>query len=194
MNKLEFNALLSGLGPVAADAYSQEMAESYPEIVAPSIQYKLCAASDYRTAEAWPNTSAFKDGYGGWSWEDIYHKAKYSPEKFVIAVSSNGVFGGLFSGKLLANEVELQFVQRDIRCDSLKGFMIPASITYGAILGQAMGCGVLTVCEPAPELVERYRISMKGDVEFTSGLKGIVARMSVTVDEVLSPTNRSIGG
>ncbi|NYU08089.1 hypothetical protein A8O28_04500 [Enterobacteriaceae bacterium CCUG 67584] len=187
MNKLEFNALISGLGPVAADAYSQEMAESYPEIVAPSLQYTLCSKQNYMVAENWPNTSAFKDGYGGWSWEDIYHRAKYSTEKFIVAVSSNGVFGGLFSGKLLADEVELQFVQRDIRCDSLKGFMIPASITYGAILGQAMGRGVLTICEPAPELVERYRRSMKGEVGYKLGQKGAIASMSVKVDEVLTP-------
>ena len=55
------------------------------------------------------------------------------------------MLGGLFSGKLLATEVKLEFVQRDVGCHSLKGFMIPAAITYSAILGLVMGRGVLSV-------------------------------------------------
>lgn len=188
MNKLEFNGLLSDIGPLAADAYSQEMTVLFPGTVLPVLSFEVCNVQHYGKAESWPDTSAQKDGYGGWSWEEIYHKSKYSPEKFVIAVSSNGVFSGLFSGKLLETEVELQFVQRDIRCNSLKGFMIPASITYSAILGQVMGRDVLSVCEPAPDIVERYTESMKGDVTFTFGQKGEVIRMSVPVDEIVSPS------
>lgn len=188
MNKLEFNGLLSDIGPLAADAYSQEMTVLFPGTVLPVLSFEVCNVQHYVKAESWPDTSAQKDGYGGWSWEEIYHKSKYSPEKFVIAVSSNGVFSGLFSGKLLETEVELQFVQRDIRFNSLKGFMIPASITYSAILGQVMGRDVLSVCEPAPDIVERYTESMKGDVTFTFGQKGEVIRMSVPVDEVVSPS------
>ncbi|ROR03372.1 hypothetical protein EC836_1161 [Erwinia sp. JUb26] len=188
MNKLEFNGLLSDIGPLAADAYSQEMTVLFPGTILPVLSFEVCKVQHYGKAGSWPDTSAQKDGYGGWSWEEIYHKSKYSPEKFVIAVSSNGVFSGLFSGKLLETEVELQFVQRDIRCNSLKGFMIPASITYSAILGQVMGRDVLSVCEPAPDIVERYTESMKGDVTFTFGQKGEVIRMSVPVDEVVSPS------
>ncbi|MBS5775786.1 MAG: hypothetical protein KHW84_22560 [Enterobacter cloacae] len=188
MNKPEFNSVLSEIGPLAADAYSQEMTELFPGIVLPALSFEVCDVQHYSKAESWPDTSAQKDGYGGWSWEDIYHKSKYSPEKFVIAVSSNGVFGGLFSGKLLATEVELQFVQRDTRCKSLKGFMIPASVTYSAILGQVMGRVVLSVCEPAPDIVQRYAESMKGDVTLTTGQKGEVIKMSVLVDEVVSPS------
>ncbi|EPY4184471.1 TPA: hypothetical protein ACGE8U_005289 [Klebsiella pneumoniae] len=188
MNKLEFNGLLSDIGPLAADAYSQEMTVLFPGTVLPVLSFEVCNVQHYSKAESWPDTSAQKDGYGGWSWEDIYHKSKYSPEKFVIAVSSNGVFGGLFSGKLLATEIELRFVQRDTRCNSLKGFMIPASITYSAILGQVMGRDVLSVCEPAPDIVERYTKSMKGNVTFTFGQKGEVTKMSVPVDEVVSPS------
>lgn len=187
MNKLEFNAHLSLIGPAAAEAYSQNMMGNFPDIVLPSLQFNLCSVQDYRAAEAWPKTSAFKDGYGGWSWEEIYHKAKYSPEKFVIAVSGNGKFGGLFSGKLSANEVELQYVQRDIGCTSLKGFMIPASITYSAILGLVMGREVLSVSEPAPALVERYKEIMKGNVNVVYGQKGEIAKMSATVEEALAP-------
>ncbi|MCE4113223.1 MULTISPECIES: hypothetical protein [Yersinia pseudotuberculosis complex] len=188
MNKLEFNDVLSSIGPLAADAYSQDMTVLLPSIVLPSLHFEVCTEQHFSRAESWPDTSAHKDGYGGWSWEDIYHKSKYSPKKFVIAVSSNGVFGGLFSGKLLTTDVELQFVQRDIGCTSLKGFMIPASITYSAILGQVMSRDVLSVCEPAPDIVERYQKSMKGDVNFTFGQKGDVIRMSVPVDEVVSPS------
>lgn len=188
MNKLEFNGVLSDIGPLAADAYSQEMTELLPGIVLPSLSFEVCTVQHYGKAAFWPDTSAQKDGYGGWSWEDIYHKSKYSPAKFVIAVSSNGVFGGLFSGKLLATEVELQFVQRDTRCKSLKGFMIPASITYSAILGQVMGRDVLSVCEPAPDIVEQYAKSMKGDVTFAFGPKEEVIKMGVPVDEVVSPS------
>ena len=188
MNKLEFNGLLSDIGPLAADAYSQEMTVLFPGTVLPVLSFEVCNVQHYSKAESWTDTSAQKDGYGGWSWEDIYHKSKYSPEKFVIAVSSNGVFGGLFSGKLLATEIELRFVQRDTRCNSLKGFMIPASITYSAILGQVMGRDVLSVCEPAPDIVERYTKSMKGNVTFTFGQKGEVTKMSVPVDEVVSPS------
>lgn len=65
--------------------------------------------------------------------------------------------------------------------------MIPASITYSAILGLVMGRDVLTVCEPAPDIIERYRKSMKGNVSFTFGQKGEVTKMSVPVDEVVSP-------
>ncbi|HIE9467100.1 TPA: hypothetical protein ACXRY7_005129 [Klebsiella variicola subsp. variicola] len=187
MNKLEFNSILSKIGPLAFAAYSQEMTGLLPGISLPSIDFDVCAVQHLGDAESWPDTSEQKDGYGGWSWEEIYHKSKYSPEKFVIAVSSNGIFGGLFSGKLQATEVELQFVQRDIRCASLKGFMIPASITYSAILGLVMGRDVLTVCEPAPDIIERYRKSMKGNVSFTFGQKGEVTKMSVPVDEVVSP-------
>ena len=79
-------------------------------------------------------------------------------------------------------------MQRDTRCNSLKGFMIPASITYSAILGQVMGRDVLSVCEPAPDIVERYTKSMKGNVTFTFGQKGEVTKMSVPVDEVVSPS------
>lgn len=172
MNKPEFNSVLSEIGPLAAEAYSQEMTELFPGIVLPALSFEVCDVRHYSKAESWPDTSAHKDGYGGWSWEDIYHKSKYSPEKFVIAVSSNGEFGGLFSGKLLATEVELQFVQRDTRCKSLKGFMIPASVTYSAILGQVMGRVVLSVCEPAPDIVQRYTVSMKGDVTLTCGQNG----------------------
>lgn len=187
MNKLEFNGVLSDIGSLAADAYSQEMTGLFPGIVLPSLRFEVCTVQHFSRAESWPDTSAQKNGYGGWSWEDIYHKSKYSPEKFVIAVSSNGIFGGLFSGKLLATEVELQFVQRDVRCASLKGFMIPASITYSAMLGLVMNRDILSVCEPAPDIVERYTTSMKGDVTFNFGQKGEVTKMSVPVDEVLSP-------
>lgn len=188
MNKLEFNDVLSQLGPLAADAYTQEMTQLLPGVVLPSLQFEVCTVKHVESSTSWPNTSTFKDGYGGWSWENIFHKSKYSPEKFVIAVSSNGVFGGLFSGKLLAKEVELQFVQRDVGCHSLKGFMIPASITYSAILGQVMSRDVLSICEPAPKIVDRYGQSMKGYITFIYDKEGEVLRMSVPVDEVISPS------
>lgn len=186
MNKLEFNAILSDIGSLAVDAYSQEMTELLPGITLPSLHFEVCSVRHYVRAALWPDTSAQKDGYGSWSWEDIYHKSKYSPEKFIIAVSSNGIFSGLFSGKLLDNEVELQFIQRDIRCSSLKGFMIPASITYSAILGKIMGRDVLSICEPAPTIVERYTKSMKGNVTLTLSQREDVIKMSVPVDEVVS--------
>lgn len=186
MNKLEFNAVLSDIGSLAVDAYSQEMTELLPGIILPSLHFQVCTMQHLGRAKSWPDTSAQKDGYGGWSWDDIYHNSKYSPTKFVIAISSNGVFGGLFSGKLLAEEVELQFVQRDIRCTSLKGFMIPASITYSAILGSVMGRDVLSVCEPAPNIVERYTTSMKGNVSLKLSKTDEVIKMSVPVDEVVS--------
>ena len=47
--------------------------------------------------------------------------------------------------------------------------MIPASITYSAILGLVMGREVLSVSEPAPALIERYKEIMKGDVNVVYG-------------------------
>ncbi|WP_204260972.1 hypothetical protein [Leclercia adecarboxylata] len=187
MNKREFNALLSEIGPLAADAYSQEMTRLFPDMALPSLRFDVCTKVHYEAAENWPDTTAQKDGYGKWSWEEIFHKSKYPSDKFVMAVSSNGNLGGLFSGKLSENEVEIQFVQRDIGCPSLKGFMIPATITYGAVLGQVMGLGMLSVCGPAPKIVQRYEASMKGDVIFTYGQKKEVLKMSVPVDKVVPP-------
>ena len=185
MNKLEFNRYLSEIGPLVSDALFQDMSELIPGIAIPSLHFEVCTVSHVEISANWPDTSAYKDGYGGWSWESIFHKSKYSPEKFVVAVSSNGVFGGLFSGKLLATDVELQFVQRDVGCSSLKGFMIPASVTYSAILGKVLDRGILSVCEPAPATVERYGKSMKGGISLVYGKDGEVLRMSVPVDEVV---------
>lgn len=186
MNKRDFNEILYKLGPIAADTYSQEIVQSFPHIKPPSIKFELCSPEHVECSTLWPDTSKSKDGYGGWSWEDIYHRSKYSSSKFVLAVFSNDQLGGIFSGKLLEKNVELQYVQRDANCHSLKGFMIPASITYSALLGIVMSREVLTVCEPAPAIVDRYGKSMKGSVTYVYSKEGDVLRMSVPVDEVVA--------
>jgi|GEM_PF-5962906 len=186
MNKLEFNGLLSEIATLATNTWSQEMTQLFPEKVIPHLHFEVCTAHHLTHSSKWPDTSEAKDGYGGWSWEGIFHKSKYSPDKFIIAVLSNGMFGGLFSGKLLATDVELQFVQRNIDCPSLKGFMIPASITYTAILGKVMSREILSVCEPAPAIADRYENNMKGKISFIYDKNGEILRMSVPIDEVVS--------
>ncbi|WP_144136439.1 hypothetical protein [Kosakonia radicincitans] len=187
MNKTDFNEVLDELGPVVADYLSKEMKLSFPEIIVPSIHFEICTLDHLEKVMSWPDTSAFKDGYGGWSWEKIYHKSKYSPEKFIVAVSSNGVFGGLFSGKLLASEVELQYVQRDVRCHSLKGNMISASIIYSAFLGSAMSRDFVSVCEPAPAVVWSYARAMKSSVTYEYDNGGAILRMRVPSGEIVTP-------
>ncbi|MGQ6550196.1 hypothetical protein KGP17_27510 (plasmid) [Serratia sp. JSRIV001] len=187
MKKREFDELLTGVGVLTVDAYAQEMKQLFPNLILPTLQFEVCSPAHAELSKSWRDTSVYKDGYGCWSWETIYHKSKYSTKKFVVAVSSNGKFGGLFSGKLSSNEVELQFVHRDVDCPSLKGFMIPASVTFSAFLGLAMSRDVLSVCEPAKAIVDRYETSMKGDVAFTYNNQKEVLRMSVPVDEVVSP-------
>ena len=173
MNKIEFNSVLSEIGPVAAKAYTQEMTRLLPGVTLPSLHFEVGTAAHAAQSK---------------SWESIFHGSRYSSSKFFIAVSSNGKLGGLFSGKLLATEVKLEFVQRDVGCHSLKGFMIPAAITYSAILGLVMDRGVLSVSEPAPNIVQRYEKSMRGEVTFAYGRTGDVLKMSVPVDEVVSPS------
>lgn len=188
MNKNEFNQILSEVNGLASKAFNADYAQAYPENDDPDISFATCTAEIAIAADSWPDTSKLKEGYGKWSWEEIFFKSRYKPEKFVISVSRKGVIGGMLAGRLTDNDVELQFIHRDASEPLLKGFVLPASITYSAVLGFVMNVKYVSVSEPAPGLIIKYKEAMKGTVTVCYKDKGDVEKMTVRVDEALAPS------
>ncbi|PQK69532.1 hypothetical protein CG428_21590 [Pantoea ananatis] len=188
MNKAEFNKYLSEVSGLASNAFNTAFAQAYPEKGSPGISFALCTKENAIAADSWPDTSKLKDGYGNWSWEKIFFSSRYRSERFVVSVSRRGVIGGMFSGRLADNSVELQFVQRNASDSGIKGFVIPASITFSAVLGAVMNSEYVSVSEPAPGLIDKYEEAMKGSVAVQYKDKDVVEKMTVRVDEVLAPS------